>query len=193
MVAGLVSGAVLFAWVRSEQLVIAQRADVEPVRVIEETDAASFEWSDFGKQVYVANCQNCHTADGSGRSMYPPVQNMAAHFRVDGGREYLIDVVLYGAYGGTYGAPMPPMPELSDRQIAAVTNYMVTQFRAPNGAPASQALYIPPDVAERRGQESTERDVATTRPAIPSAEELGRGVKVPIKADSPAVPEGADR
>jgi mono/diheme cytochrome c family protein len=189
---GLAVGAALFAWGRSAQLVIATEADVEPAQTIEVTSASVFSWRAFGARVYLANCQNCHTADGSGRGMYPPVQNQAAHLRAEGGRGYLVDAVLYGLYTGTYGAPMPPMPELSDAEIAAVTNYVLVQFAARGTAPDTSQLYLPSDVAERRGRGLSEWDVAETRPSVPSAEELGRGVRVPLEPDVPAVPPGND-
>ena len=195
LVAGLVLSAALFAWARSEQLVIVRAADIEPAEIIETveiTSPAAFTWRDFGEEVYRANCQNCHTVDGSGRSMYPPAQNLAVHLDADGGRGYLLDVTLYGLYTGTYGAPMPPMPELSDAEVAAVTNYILTQFAAEDGAPDASRLYLPQEVAERRGQGLSERDVAESRPSVPSAEALGRGVQVPIDTDAPAVPEGTD-
>lgn len=192
LVAGLALGAGLFAWARSAQLVVATEADVEPAWTVEPTGPARFDWRAFGEATYVANCQNCHTVDGSGRGAYPPVQNQTAHLGADGGRGYLVDLVLYGLYTGTYGAPMPPMPELSDAEVAAVTNYVLTRFTARGTAPDTSRLFIPLNVAERRGRGLSERDVAATRPAVPSAEALGRGVRVPIEADAPAVPEGDD-
>jgi hypothetical protein len=124
--------------------------------------------------------------------MYPPVQNQTAHLEAEGGRGYLIDVALYGLYTGEYGAPMPPMPELSDAEIAAVTNYVLVQFAVPRAAPDSARLYVPSDVAARRGRSLSEWDVAAMRPSVPTAETLGRGVRVPLETDTPAVPEGKD-
>lgn len=172
LVAGLAVGAALFAWGRSAQLVIATEADVEPSQTIAITSPGAFEWRAFGEAVYVANCQNCHTADGSGRGMYPPVQNLAPHLEAGGGRGYLVDLVLYGVYTGEYGAPMPPMPELSDAEIAAVTNYTLVAF-ADGAAPGPERLFRPGDVAARRGRELGERDVAAARPPVPSAAALG--------------------
>jgi len=192
LVAGLVLGAALFAWARSAQLVVATEADIEPSRTIPPSSVTAFEWRAFGEDTYLRNCQNCHTVDGSGRGMYPPVQNQAAHLRADGGRGYLVDLVLYGLYTGDYGAPMPPMPELSDAEVAAVTNYVLVRFAAEGRAPGRSRLFVPRDVSERRGRGLSERDVAATRPAVPSAEALGRGVRVPLDTDAPAVPEGED-
>ena len=175
LIAGLALGAVLFAWARSEQLVIARERDVEPRAPREITRVADFAWVDFGRDVYRANCQNCHAADGSGRGMYPPIQRMSAHLGAGGGRDYLVNLVLYGLYTGTYGAPMPPMPELSDAEVAAVNNYLLTQFAAAGSAPDTGRLYLPREVGAARGRGLSEWDVAATRPEVPTAEELGRG------------------
>lgn len=192
LVAGLLLGAVLFAWVRSEQLLIAKATAVEPEAYASATDAEAFEWEAFGERVYGANCQNCHTVDGSGRGMYPPVQGMTAHLAGPGGREYLTHVVLYGLASGAHAAPMPPMPELSDAQVAAVNNYLLTRFSDWRAAPDSARLYVPADVRAQRGLTYSEQDVAARRPAVPLPAELGRGLRVPIETRAPAVPQGED-
>lgn len=192
LVIGLAVGAGLFAWARSEQIVIATEADVEPAETVPPESVTAFAWRDFGEATYLRNCRNCHTVDGSGRGMYPPVQNQTAHLAEEGGRGYLMDLVLYGLSTGEYGAPMPPMSELSDAEIAAVTNYILVQFAVSGTAPDTSRLVLPRDVAARRGRGLSERDVAQTRPPVPTAEVLGRGVRVPLETDAPAVPEGDD-
>ena len=172
---GLALFAALFAWARSEQLVIATEIEVEPASVAAVSGAgeADFDWAAFGESVYVANCRNCHVGNGAGRGMYPPVRNLAVHLDAEGGRGYLIDLALHGLYTGEYGAPMPPMPELSDAEIAAVTNYTLVAFATDVAAPDPARLYRPEEVAARRGRDLGERDVAATRPAVPSAAALG--------------------
>ena len=192
LIAGLVIGAVLFAWARSAQLVIATETEVEPAAVASELlHDTAFDWYDFGAYTYRANCQNCHTADGSGRGMYPPVQRMTAHLGAEGGRAYLVDLVLYGLYTGEYGAPMPPMPELSDAEIAAVNNFLLTRF-SPTEPASEEQLYRPRDVAARRGQSLNEWAMARRRPDVPTARELGRDVRVAVSDEPKAVPEGED-
>lgn len=192
LIVTLALGAVAFAWARSEQLVIAHEIDVEP-SIFEFTEPKrQADWLAFGKKTYVANCQNCHTADGSGRGMYPPIQGMGAHLAATGGREYLIALTLNGLYTGEYGAPMPPMPELSNAEIAAVTNYLLTEFSATGQAPSAEELYKPKDIATAREQRYTEREMGRRRPPIPSARDLGRGLVVPEDPGPSAVPEGKD-
>ena len=192
LVAALALGSALWAWARSEQLVVAREVDVEPTWGTADTGLTMVEMLAFGERVYRANCQNCHTVDGSGRGMYPPVQNQAAHLQVAGGRGYLIDLALYGLHSGTYRAPMPPMPELSDAEVAATTNYILAAFAAEGRSLDSTQLLHPREVAVRRGRALGERDVAAMRPPVPTAKELGRGVWVPIGTDAPAVPEGQE-
>ena len=173
---GLAAFALLFAWARSAQLVIATETDVEPAwaRAAPAADGVDgVDMAAFGEAVYVANCRNCHAADGAGRGTYPPVRDLAAHLDAEGGRGYLIDLTLHGLYTGGYGAPMPPMPELSDAEIAAATNHVLVAFATGVAAPAPGRLYAPGEVRARRGRELDEREVARTRPAIPSAEALG--------------------
>ena len=192
LIATLVLISLAFAKVRSEQLVIAREPVTEPPVFGAATPADTTAQLAFGRRVYRANCQNCHTADGSGRGMYPPVQGMTAHLAAPGGRHYLVELVLYGLYTDTYGAPMPPMPELSDAEIAAVNNYLLAQFSAPGEAPAAARWYRPADVAALRGRSLDEWAVAGRRPAVPTAEELGRGVRVPVSEADSGVPPGED-
>ena len=195
LTAALILGSLLWAWARSEQLVIARETEVEPSFTADVDSPVSEAYLDFGRRVYVANCQNCHTADGSGRGMYPPVQNQAAHLSAEGGRDYLVDIYLHGVYTEVYNAPMPPMPELSNAEIAAVNNYILTAFAAEGRVPDAGQLYRPEDIAARRGgPDLSEWDVADARPDIPTARELGRGVLVAEPASAPeAVPDGEDQ
>lgn len=193
LTAALLAGSALWAYVRSEHFVVERAVDRIPPRPAREiTTLADFDWADFGRRTYRVNCQNCHTVDGSGRGMYPPVQRMTAHLAAAGGRDYLINLNLYGLYTGAYGAPMPPIPELSDAEIAAVTNYILTAFAPEGERPDPDQLFLPREVAALRGRAFSEREVARRRPAVPTARELGRGVRPPQRTDAPAVPEGRD-
>lgn len=169
---GLALSAALFAWVRSEQLMLATAVEVEPQHYATATRPGAFVWPAFGAGVYRANCQNCHMADGGGRGMYPPVQGMEAHLASPGGRAYLVDLVLYGLATGLHDAPMPPMHELTDAQIAAVTNHVLTRFGTLEAT--APALYTPADVAARRGRGDRERDVGARRPPLPAPDALSR-------------------
>lgn len=156
----------LFAWARSAQLVLTDERAVEPVvfegQVVRGEDAVA-----FGERVYVANCQICHGADGQGLDVYPPLVGQEAVYRAEGGPEYLVRLTLYGLYTGMHSAPMPPMPNLSDAQVAAVYAFALERFaREPLGGDGPPLT--PSDVARERGQRWRERDVAPMRPAVPA-------------------------
>ncbi|UCH27265.1 MAG: cytochrome c [Trueperaceae bacterium] len=83
------------------------------------------------------SCMGCHQADGKGRpGIFPPLaENMPIIFAADGGREYLINVLLFGlqgeieVLGATYNGLMPSWAaSLSDDQIAAVLNHELTSW-----------------------------------------------------------------
>lgn len=166
---GLMLAAALWAWGRSAQLVVARAPALEADSLARVASADAFAWAALGAHVYRANCQNCHGAQGTGRDVYPPVRGMEAHLAAPGGRDYLVDLTLYGLRSGLHPAPMPPMPELSDAQIAAVTNHVLTQF----GRASPDAWFTPREVAARRGQRLREAEVGARRPSIPPPEGLG--------------------
>ena len=122
-----------------------------------------------GAQVYAANCASCHQADGSGLpGAFPPVAGHSARLVVEQGRDYLPLLMLYGLQGAievdgqSYSGVMPAWANLSDEQLAAVTNYVVTEWDD-GSLPADFAPYEPADFAAARGQELTADDVYERR------------------------------
>ncbi len=80
-----------------------------------------------GKDVYVTNCQNCHSEDGSGQpGTYPPLANADYMKRPD---TALITIILKGqsgpvtVNGAQYNDEMQALDYLTDDQIADVLNY----------------------------------------------------------------------
>jgi mono/diheme cytochrome c family protein len=80
-----------------------------------------------GKEVYTANCQNCHMENGEGTpDVFPPLAN-ADYLKKDS--KVLINIVLKGqegeivVNGKKYNTPMPAQSYLTDEQIADVFNY----------------------------------------------------------------------
>ncbi|CAN5560604.1 hypothetical protein BH23BAC4_BH23BAC4_09580 [soil metagenome] len=174
LIAGvLVLAAYVWAVVRANQTVLANEEMVEPAEYLAATDLASFDWPEFGEAVYIRNCAACHGGNGQGREdYYPPLHNQDRVLAAEGGREYLINMVLYGIRTGLHGAPMPPMANLSDAKIAAVNNFVVTRFS--HADPAELDLLIPADVALLRDLRLSEREVGRTRPDVPPPFELAR-------------------
>ncbi|MEZ7229098.1 cytochrome c [Alteromonas sp. DY56-G5] len=86
-----------------------------------------------GKTVFTT-CAACHLATGEGLpGAFPPLVNLPATFEKEGGKEYLISVVLQGlngpikSQGQTYAGFMQAFaPTLSDDEVAGVLSYVLT-------------------------------------------------------------------
>jgi mono/diheme cytochrome c family protein/heme/copper-type cytochrome/quinol oxidase subunit 4 len=142
---------------RQEEQGQAARAEEEPAE--EPATAVEFDRA-LGERTYASSCQSCHQAGGAGMpGIFPPLAgNLPALHNAEGGREYLIDVLLNGltgqieVNGQTYNGVMPPWASLSDEQIAAVLNHELTAWE--NEAMLDDFTPIAADeVAARRGQE----------------------------------------
>jgi mono/diheme cytochrome c family protein len=83
-------------------------------------------------------CATCHQQNAQGLpGMYPPLaDSIGNELRLKHGREYLIEVVLNGMAGAievnstTYVGLMPEFASLSDDEIAATLNQVLTKFNA---------------------------------------------------------------
>ena len=122
-----------------------------------------------GEAVYSANCASCHQANGQGvTGAFPPVAGHASELVADQGRDYLPILLLYGLQGSiqvegtTYNGQMPAWQQLSDEELAAVTNYIVTTWDE-GQLPGSFEPYTPDEFAEARGQGLTADDVYERR------------------------------
>lgn len=163
IVAFLAAAAVLFGWMRSAQIVVAD----EPTVLARFTPGPeSFEWEELGEESYERNCANCHGAEGRGWDQYPGVDHTGLLFKSTGGREYLVDLHLYGLTSDRWGAPMPPMGHMHDIEVAAVINYVLTRF-AQKVDIAESELFTPQDIAERRLRDLSPRQVNAYRPELP--------------------------
>lgn len=89
-----------------------------------------------GQAVYMASCAGCHGPSGEGQpERIPALANHAPHlFNADGGREYLMHVLMYGlsgeitVLGETFDRSMPPRYTLSDEELAAILNHVLTSW-----------------------------------------------------------------
>ena len=103
----------------------------------EESEEAStdFDWQELGKTSY-STCQACHQANGEGiPSAFPPLKgHITKLYNAEGGRKYIINVVLYGLQGlievedTSYNSAMSPQSFFSDEQIAAVLNHELNSW-----------------------------------------------------------------
>jgi mono/diheme cytochrome c family protein len=91
-----------------------------------------------GAELFVAHCAVCHQAQGQGiPGMYPPLADSAGDLaRSKDGREYLAHVLSFGlngpimVRGARYNGFMQSWAALSDEEIAALLNYVLTAFNA---------------------------------------------------------------
>jgi mono/diheme cytochrome c family protein len=89
-----------------------------------------------GAEIFKANCAVCHQPDGKGiPGMYPPLADSVGNYvRNAQGRQYLVHAVSFGlsgsiaVHGTTYNGVMQAWPQLKDRQVADVLNYVLTRF-----------------------------------------------------------------
>lgn len=130
------------------------------------------EGHEAGYAVYEAACMACHGGEGQGRrGQFPPlVGHVPDMLGRDGGRAYLVDVVLNGVAGPTvidgvhYDGFMPPSRHLSDEDIAALLNYLAHAWGNEDTLPADHAPFVAAEVAERREQTRSPREVAKEQP-----------------------------
>ncbi|HEV7299076.1 MAG TPA: cytochrome c [Tepidisphaeraceae bacterium] len=160
----LIAFSAFFAWARSRQVILSD----EPTSFSRfEPRDTTFDWRAVGRQSYYVNCLNCHGTNGQGWDQYPGLGHAADLLAAPGGRDYLIDVHLYGLTSPRWRAPMPPMGHLADANMAAVLNHMLTNFGNESRLPDGAALYTPDDIAARRGQDLSPSDVNARRPDVP--------------------------
>ena len=148
----LVLVSVLFAWSRSLPAPPA-------VDLVSSTpgQTAPQDLERLGAEVYAAECVSCHREGEQRGQMIPALREFAVElFVAEGGRDALIDFMLDGrvrraAEGETSArASHPEYAELSDEQLAAVLNHMLTSWGNADLLPETPALYTPGDAASRR-------------------------------------------
>jgi mono/diheme cytochrome c family protein len=127
----------------------------------------------LGEQAY-NNCVACHQPNGQGvPGAFPPQAGHAPEiYNVEGGRTYMIHVVLYGLQGEivvdgtTYNGIMTPWGALmNDEQIAAVVNYVLNSWG--NDTLLEDFTPITPEeVAAERANPMTAQEVYESRAAL---------------------------
>lgn len=163
----LVIFSAVFAWMRSSQLTITTESTVLKYSVAKPDfiTMKSFQWREIGPTSYHANCKNCHGSDGSGWDQYPGLEASGRLYNAEGGRDYLIDLHLYGLSSDRWRAPMPAMSTMPDVELAAVINFILVEF-SDEMTPDEENLLRPADISERRGLDLSPTDVNETRPGI---------------------------
>jgi mono/diheme cytochrome c family protein len=115
------------------------------------------------------NCVGCHQPTGAGiAGRFPPLaRHVPDILGARGGREWIIQAVLYGLQGPItvrgvrYNAVMPGFAHLSNAELAAVLNFISTQWG--NAFPARQAAFTAAEVEAQRARVMTPAQVHTAR------------------------------
>lgn len=91
-----------------------------------------------GEQVYNGNCTACHQASGEGvAGAFPALKEHANKIYEAGGRDYLINTLLYGLQGpievsgANFNGIMPAWSQLSNENLADVLNHVLTTWETP--------------------------------------------------------------
>ncbi|GAB4173044.1 MAG: cytochrome C-552 [Rhodocyclaceae bacterium] len=122
--------------------------------------------SEPGTAIYQSRCLPCHQAGGVGApGLAPPLAGVVgAYVANEAGRAYLAQVVVFGLNGPIrsqaqpFNAVMPPLAVLSDEEIAAVLNFVLSDF---NRAllPAQHRPLTAGEVAAVRNRAPSMRDL----------------------------------
>lgn len=139
-----------------------------------------------GAAVYAQFCASCHQPDGTGLAgVFPPLANHVGDlYAQDGGRRYLIDAVVFGVQGRividgrTYDGVMPSWFQLSDAEIVAVLNHVMTAWGDADALDDFEPYSDEDVVVSRRGALSPDR-VLERRPAT-ETDLAGVGVDLPL-------------
>jgi hypothetical protein len=117
-------------------------------------------WSALGTEVWDARCYSCHAA----------LTYIPELFLADGGRTYLLEMMLFGVRGEVVieGVPVNlrhrPYASLDDEQLAAVLNLMLMAWGNAEAMPAEPAFYTTQEIADARTRERSSREVLDGRP-----------------------------
>lgn len=128
----------------------------------------------LGQETFTANCAACHQATGEGvPGVFPPLAGHLPNIiAADGGRAYLIQVLLYGLQGeiavkgNTYNGVMPAWGQLSDEQIAAVLNYALTSWDNDEMLPEEFQALAADEITAQREKGLSADDVHAQREAL---------------------------
>ncbi len=157
----LVCAAALFGWVRSTQIVVSDEAT--SLERFEPAPEKKFVWAQLGEKGYMRNCVNCHGIEGKGWDQYPGLGVSASYYQSPGGRDYFVNLHLYGLTSERWGAPMPPMGHIQNTELAAIINYVVTHFGNEEIIKPDTELLSPADIAQRRGRGLAPAEVNSLR------------------------------
>lgn len=125
-----------------------------------------------GEAAYNTSCVACHQATGDGLpGAFPNLNGSVSVIAgLEGGRDYLIKTILFGMMGEitvgetTYNGAMPAWSSISDEDIAAILNYIVTSWE--QEVPEGFEDYTAEEVEAVRAEELSMDDVLALRNAL---------------------------
>jgi len=123
-----------------------------------------------GAADYATFCASCHGAKGQGTpGVFPPLTNWVGNFlKKDDGRAVLTHIIVFGmqgeikVQGKTYNSFMPPIANLSNEQVAAILNFVLTEWNK-ELLPKDFKPLTAEEVAEYRKKALTPADVYKER------------------------------
>jgi mono/diheme cytochrome c family protein len=147
-----------------------------------------------GANVYATSCASCHQPNGAGiPGVFPPIAGHVGDlYAAENGRQYLSDVIVFGLQGaitidGTeYDGVMPSWFHLSDEEIAAVLNHIMTAW----DDPVEFEPYDAADVARSRRAALSPQGVLERRPNL-GDDAVGDTVELPLASFTVAQVERA--
>jgi hypothetical protein len=132
----------------------------EPPAVVTATSPDERPWYDLGMEVWDARCYSCH-AD---------LAYIPELFLAEGGRTYLLEMMLFGVRGEVVIEGVPSnlrhraYASLDDEELSAVLNLMLVAWGNDEALPADADFYTPEEVTAARTPERSNEEVLERRP-----------------------------
>ena len=131
-----------------------------------------------GQKTYEAYCIACHQANGAGiPAAFPPLAgHTSTLLEFEGGRDYLINVLLYGLQGEieavdqTYNSAMPSWPLLNDEEVAAVLNYIITAWDNDKALSEDFEPFVAEEITQAREEPLSAVEVHELRNSLGASE-----------------------
>jgi mono/diheme cytochrome c family protein len=128
----------------------------------------------LGEKTYSTYCVGCHQPNGQGvPSSFPPhADHLPNVLAKEGGRQYLIKVLLNGLQGEimvkgkTYNGVMPSWNSLKDEEIAAVLNHELTSWGNDELLPENFVAISSEEVAAERTNKLSTAEVYELRQTL---------------------------
>ncbi len=130
-----------------------------------------------GRARYEADCAACHGYTGDGLvGAYPPLAAVVPELLgVDGGRWYLVRVLLHGLSGDvnvagrSYDGLMPSFGHLGDQELALVLNHVATAWGNRELLPVGEREFTALEVALARGGPVDQSQLSSAREQLAQA------------------------